>query len=95
MGGVDMYYSLFTGKPANQGQGKFPPSLYREGRDLLDDFPKESAVRLLQRWQTDYIVVDEAAFDQTAPGWRARLAAQPLIDEVYHQGGYRVFRLKR
>lgn len=90
------YYTLLSSdKPVNQGHGKFPPSFYREGRDIFYRFPAESALRLMQRWQTDYIIVDEAALQPIAPDWRATLTAQPLVTEVYRQGGYSVYRLQR
>ncbi len=95
-GGPREYYTLlFSDKPANQGHGKFPPSLYREGRNIFVRFPDASSLRLMQRWQTDYIIVDEAAMTRANSDWRAELTAQPLVDEVYREGGYSVFRLQR
>jgi len=92
-GGMNQYYSLFTNKPTNQGNGKYTPALYNEERETLYDFPAESAIRLAQRWGTKYFVVIDAVLDQDNPGWRLQLANQPLITEVYHSGGYTVYRV--
>jgi hypothetical protein len=94
-GGASQYYTLFTGKPTNQGVGKFPTALYREGRDVLFGFPRETALRLAQRWETDYIVVDEGAMQLQRPRWREQIAEQPLATEVYRAGGYSVYRVQR
>jgi hypothetical protein len=91
----EYYTLLFSGKPTNQGSGKFLPSAYREGVTTLDSFPAASALRLMQRWATDYIVVDEAGMDLLAPGWRGELDAEPLLTKLYEEGGYRVYRLRR
>jgi hypothetical protein len=95
IGAVSVYYTLFTGKPTILGQGIFAPSLWRESRDLLYDFPKESAIRLLQRWGTDYIIVDAAAMARERSDWQARAASNPLLAEVYRDDGYSVYQLKR
>ncbi|MFP4436114.1 MAG: ArnT family glycosyltransferase [Chloroflexaceae bacterium] len=91
----EYYTLLFSDRPANQGHGKFPPSLYREGRNIFVRFPDASSLRLMQRWQTDYIIVDEAAMARQNPDWRAELTAQPLVEQVYREGGYSIFRLQR
>jgi hypothetical protein len=51
---MNQFYSLFTGKRAAQGNGKYQPALYREERDTLYDFPTEPAIRLTQRWGLDF-----------------------------------------
>ncbi|NTU81958.1 MAG: YfhO family protein [Chloroflexales bacterium] len=91
----EFYTLLFSGKPVSQGHGKFLPAAYREGRNIYVRFPDESSLRLMQRWQTDYIVVEEATMDQLRPDWRATLAALPLATWVYAEGGYSVYRLTR
>lgn len=90
----EYYTLLYSGKPVIQGHGKFPPSHYREARNILFRFPDESVFRLMQRWQTGYFVVDEAAMQRERPDWRAELAAQPLATEVYRVGGYSVYRME-
>lgn len=94
-GGLNEYYTLFTGKPSNHGTGKFPPPAYREGQNLLFGFPRESSVRLLQRWGTDYVIVDEAAMTISNPDWRDGLATQPLLTPVYRDQHYSVYRVQR
>jgi hypothetical protein len=93
--GASMYLTLATGKPTNQGGGKFLPSAYREGRNRLGGFPDDSSVRLLQRWQADYVIVDEGALAAENPGWREKAAAEPRLHEVYREGGYSVYRVRR
>jgi hypothetical protein len=94
-GGMNQFYSLFTGKPVAQGNGKYQPALYREERDTLYDFPTAPAIRLAQRWGLDFFVVIDAELDADAPGWRARLATQPQVAEVYRNAGYTVYRVRR
>jgi hypothetical protein len=94
-GGTNTYYTLHTGKPVNIGFGTFRPPFYEEGLETLERFPDISALRLMQRWETDYIIVDDAAMSQRMPNWEEKLRAQPLVTEVYHGEGYSVYRLER
>jgi hypothetical protein len=90
-----MYYTVLTDKPTNLGTGKFPPSLYREGSGVLDGFPNRESVQLLQRWRTDYIIVNEAALDLQRPRWRVIIATEPQLARVYQRDGYSVYRVLR
>ncbi|NTV99991.1 MAG: hypothetical protein HGA19_01660 [Oscillochloris sp.] len=89
----EFYTLFFAAKPVSQGHGKFLPAAYREGRNIYVRFPDESSLRLMQRWQTDYILVDEAAMELIRPNWRATLDTLPLATKVYAEGGYSVYRL--
>jgi hypothetical protein len=91
----EFYTLLFSAKPTSQGHGKILPAVYREGLGLLAGFPAESALRLLQRWQADYLVVDVAGMNALDAGWQAELAAQPLLRKVYDDGAYQVYWLMR
>lgn len=86
---------LFVKKPVSQGSSTFLPAAYREGRNIYVRFPDESSLRLMQRWQTDYIVVEDAAMEQIDSHWRATLASLPLVTRVYAADGYSVYRLAR
>jgi hypothetical protein len=94
-GGLSYYYTLFNGKPTIQGSGKYSPALYREEREILYYFPDQRAIQLLQRWGVDFIVVNDGPMDENGPDWRAQLARQPLVTEVFRNQGYTVFRLQR
>jgi hypothetical protein len=94
-GGLSYYYTLFNGKPTVQGSGKYSPALYREERELLYYFPDPRAIRLLQRWGTDFIVVNDGPMDENGRGWREQLAQQPLVTEAFRSQGYTVYRLQR
>lgn len=90
-GGQSEYYSLFTGKPTNQGTGKFPPPAFREGQNRLLGFPDVSSRRLFQRWGTEYIIIDQQAMDLEYPRWRERLPEFPEFREVYRDEVYIVY----
>jgi hypothetical protein len=90
-GGQSEYYSLFTGKPTNQGTGKFPPPAFREGQNRLLGFPDDSSRRLFQRWGTEYIIIDQQAMDLEYPSWRERLADFPEFREIYRDEVYIVY----
>ena len=94
-GGLSYYYTLFNGKPTVQGSGKYSPALYREEREILYYFPDQKAIRLLQRWGTDFIVVNDRPMDENGLGWREQLARQPLVTEAFRSQGYTVYRLQR
>jgi hypothetical protein len=94
-GGLSYYYTLFNGKPTVQGSGKYAPALYREERETLYYFPDERAIRLLQRWGVDFIVVNDGPMDENGLGWREQIARQPLLTEVFRKEGYTVYRLQR
>ena len=91
----EFYTLFFTAKPVSQGTGAFLPAAYREGRNIYARFPDLSSLRLMQRWQTDYILVDDAAMALVRPDWRTALAGLPLATQVYAAGGYSVYRLTR
>jgi hypothetical protein len=91
----EFYTLLFSDKPVSQGHGKILPAVYREGIQLLERFPAESALRLMQRWQTDYLVIDIRAMDQQQPGWQAEIDPHPLLRQVYNDGQYQVYWLIR
>jgi hypothetical protein len=90
-GGASMYATLFTGKPTNQGTGKFPPSAYREAHNRLRSFPGDSALRLMQRWGTRYMIVHDAGLAALNPQWREQAARDPRLREAYHDGTYSVY----
>ena len=52
-------------------------------------------MRLLQRWGTDYVIVDEAAMTISNPTWRDALVSQPLLTPVYQDQHYSVYRVQR
>ena len=93
-GGLSYYYTLFNGKPTVQGSGKYSPALYREERETLYFFPDERAIRLLQRWGVEFIVVNEGPMDENGSGWREQIARQPLVTLAYRKDGYTVYRLQ-
>lgn len=93
--GPGEFYTLFSHKANNVGYGSFDPPLYDEGKGILRRFPDEPTLRLLQRWQTDYIIVNEYLMRERDPNWETALAAQPLVAQVYQAQGYRVYRLLR
>jgi hypothetical protein len=93
-GGLSYYYTLFNDKPTVQGSGKYSPELYREERETLYYFPEEQAIRLLQRWGADFIVVNDRPMDENGLGWREQLARQPLVTEAFRSQGYTVYRLQ-
>ena len=94
-GGLSYYYTLFNAQPTVQGSGKYSPELYREERETLYYFPDERAIRLLQRWGADFIVVNERPMDEDGPDWREQLARQPLLTEAFRSQGYTIYRLQR
>jgi len=86
---------LYTDKPVSQGHGTFTPAAFREAQDIYYRFPDESSLRLMQRWQVDYIVVDDAQIAQQRADWRAALEALRLVTRVYTENGFSVYRLQR
>jgi hypothetical protein len=96
VGGPNEFLTLlYTGKPVSQGHGTFTPAAFREAQDIYYGFPDERALRLMQRWQVDYIVVDEAQLAQQQTDWRTALEAFPLVTRIYAENGYSVYRLRR
>ncbi|MEP7188010.1 MAG: hypothetical protein ABI901_02315 [Roseiflexaceae bacterium] len=65
-GGLSYFYTSFNDKPTVQGSGKYSPALYREERETLYYFPDEKAIRLLQRWGADFIVVNDGPMTRMA-----------------------------
>lgn len=94
-GGAALYYTSFQDRPSNLWYGTFAPPLFAENSEALESFPSERAARLLQRWRTAYIIIDEAALQRRAPDWAARAAQLPQLKPVYSQDGYTVYRLAR
>jgi hypothetical protein len=69
-------------------------TLLTETCNALRKFPDSSAVRMMQRWQTEFVVVDEQAMKRLEPRWDATIAAQSLVTLAYRSNGYSVYRLK-
>ncbi|MCG8347460.1 MAG: hypothetical protein MI924_06725, partial [Chloroflexales bacterium] len=93
--GSALYYTLFSEKANNGGYGTFAPRSLQEDWGLLQLFPYEPALRLMQRWQTDYIIVDTRKLGQRVADWEEQLATQLLVRQVYQDAEYRVYRLQR
>lgn len=93
--GPGLLATVYTGKATNGGYGTFDPPLYREGKPSLDHFPSGSALRLLQRWQTDLVIVDEWQMARREPDWEQILAAEPRLERVYRADGFSVYALRR
>lgn len=91
--GTSEYYSLFTHKPTISWHGAFEPLLVQENKGTFDFFPKENVIKLLQRWQTTYIIVDEAALKQRQAAWKMLITRSPSLKRVYQDQVYSVYQM--
>lgn len=94
-GPTEFLTMIYADKPVSQGNGTFTPAAFREGQDIYYRFPDESSLRLMQRWQVDYLVIDHAKMAEQHADWQATLEALGLVTKVYDQGGFSVYRLAR
>ncbi len=93
--GSQILYASYQGRPSNLWYGTFAPPLFVENRGLLEGFPSPEAVRLLQRWQTRYVVVDGYSLAARSPGWEAEADRLPGLSLRYREGGYSVYAVER
>lgn len=94
-GGSAQVSSLITEKPINWGAGTFIPLHYNEAWKTMQTFPSRASLAVLQRWETDYIIVDEVPMSEREPQWEAMLEADDLATRVYRDEEYSVYRLSR
>jgi hypothetical protein len=90
------YYTLHNQQPSVLGYGTFPPPLYFEVRGTLNNFPSDSAIEVLQRWQTSYIVVDKYTMHAQYGGnlwWQQFLDDDPRLQLLYDDDFHRVYGL--
>lgn len=92
--GRDTYSTLFHLKPTNLWHGTFEPPLYSENLPIIESFPSPRAVALFQRWDTDYIIVEEWLMTKMSPEWRQAIAELPPLTRVYEAGGFSVYRIR-
>lgn len=94
-GGIDVYSSLVHQRPSNSWYGTFFPPLYSENLPALQTFPSRRALQVLQRWQTEYVVVEEGLLQNNFPDWQAAIERLNSFELMYRQDGYSVYRLRR
>ncbi len=89
-----LYYTLFSEKPINGGYGTFEPLFYKEGLPILRRFPHVSAIDLMRRWQTEYVIVNEYEMNHSVTNWEAQFVETSLLDLVHSSEGFRVYQIR-
>jgi hypothetical protein len=63
---INVYATLIHGKPFVGGFfNAFPPLQYQEIKPLMESFPDETSVGLLDELKVRYVLVDKSAYDET------------------------------
>jgi hypothetical protein len=61
-----MYRSALHGRRIAYGHGTFYPPEYMAESDVLNAFPSQACISLLQQWGVTHVIVGEHAYDE---GW--------------------------
>jgi hypothetical protein len=69
LNGDCLYHTKYHGKRVTYGHGTFYPPSYRYAMPVLDNFPDEECLSLLDEWGVTHIVVASEAYDA---GWGDR-----------------------
>ena len=89
--GSQLFYSIAHSKPIVTGYGTFVPQHFEEKVSILETFPREGSLAVLQDWQVRYVLVNSVRYGSNWPAMETLLEKAGELELAYESLGIHVY----